>query len=793
VSRSTERARKAGLATLLSTRPDHVWPEGLIHHGARILLLATLAVLATVLFPPEAQLRVARYSVGMVADETVIARLPFSVPFGEVDLLRARQDARAAVPPTFDYRAAAADSTAARLERFFARLDEAAATDQAEGEVGRVLRQSSIEPTGSQTALLVVPANRDLLRRTALRAAREILPDGVADAGQLRDVGTDRVTVRSVTEAGDSERSVPRSEVLSARAFYDAAVDLLPASAAPDLQDLLRVILIQHLEFTYELNVPATELDRDQAARAVPTVQQSVLQGEAIVRANERITPAILEGLEAYQNELRVQGLLDEEGARLAPIAGATLLNLLLISVFGLLLLFFRREIYTNVRWVVLMAALVAVYLAAAAIVARSGWPVEALPVAFVALAVAVLWDARMAFVLAMVLAVLTGVQPGLAGVDVIVTTLVGGTAAAMSVRAVRRRAQTWIFIAIITGAYAAVILALALLYAREPGEALTALAAGGANAVLSAIVAMGFLPVFEWFTGVTTDQTLLEWADPNRDLLRRLSMEAPGTYAHTINVANLAESAANAIGANGLLCRVGLYYHDVGKMLKPHYFVENQPAGRNPHDRLKPDTSAAIVKEHVVEGLRLAREAKVPEIVAAFVSEHHGTQRIGFFYEKAQEEYGKENVDAEDFTYPGPRPRSRETAIAMLADSVESATRALQDPTPERIRSLIGSLIDGKIADGQMDDAPLTLSELAQIREQFVKVLGGVYHHRLDYPQTRHLTESPREEGSGSGGETGDDPGGGDGGASSGDGGTRVRSGDAPRAGTGGRQSEVE
>jgi cyclic-di-AMP phosphodiesterase PgpH len=748
MSRSTERVRKAGLPTLLSTPPQHAWPEGVIHHGVRLVLLVSLALFATALFPPEAQLRVARYSAGMVAGETVIARVPFSVPLGDTELARARQEARQAVPPTFDYRPEAADSTAARLTAFFDGLDTAAEGGAPTQLLARALRESSIEPTAAQVDLVAEDDTRALLRRTALRAAREILPEGVADGGQLRDVTTDRITVRTAAGERESERSVPRDQVLSARDFYDAAVDLLPAAAPPDVQDLLRVILIQHMEFSYELNVPATDLDRDQAARAVQMVRQSVLEGEAIVRANERITPAILESLEAYQNELRMQGLLDEEGARLAPVAGQTLLNLLLLGVFGLLLLLFRHEIYTNMRWVVLMAALVAVYLAAAAVVSRSGWPIEALPIAFVALAVAVLWDGRMALVLALVLAVFSGVQPGLQGVSVVVTTLMGGTAAAMSVRAVRRRAQTWIFIAIITGAYAAVILALSLVQAREPSLALAALAAGGANAVLSAIVAMGFLPVFEWFTGITTDQTLLEWADPNRDLLRRLSMEAPGTYAHTINVANLAEAAATAIGANGLLCRVGLYYHDVGKMIKPHYFVENQPDGRNPHDRLKPDTSAAIVKEHVVEGLRLAREAKVPDVVADFVSEHHGTQRIGFFYEKALEEYGAENIDVEDFTYPGPRPRSRETAIAMLADSVESATRALQDPTGERIRSLIDSIVDGKIADGQLDEAPLNLKEIARIKEQFAKVLGGVYHHRIDYPHTRHLTESPRENG---------------------------------------------
>ncbi|MGW8265577.1 MAG: HDIG domain-containing metalloprotein, partial [Longimicrobiales bacterium] len=285
-----------------------------------------------------------------------------------------------------------------------------------------------------------------------------------------------------------------------------------------------------------------------------------------------------------------------------------------------------------------------------------------------------------------------------------------------------------------------------ALIHHTEPGAALVSLLWAAGNATASAILAMGFMPVFEWMTGITTDQTLLEWADPNRPLLKRLSMEAGGTYAHTINVANLAEAAATAIGANGLLTRVGVYYHDVGKMLKPHFFVENQPGGRNPHDKLKPHTSAAIVREHVIEGERMARDAGVPAVVARFIPEHHGTQLIGFFYEKAREE-SDQALNDEEFRYPGPKPRSKETAISMLADSVESATRALKDPTPERVRELIRTIVEGKIRDGQLSDSPLTLKEIDQIQEQFAKVVGGMFHHRLDYPATKHLTVAQREE----------------------------------------------
>jgi putative nucleotidyltransferase with HDIG domain len=347
-----------------------------------------------------------------------------------------------------------------------------------------------------------------------------------------------------------------------------------------------------------------------------------------------------------------------------------------------------------------------------------------------------------MALILALVLGVLTGAQEPFGFFPILAVTIVGGSAAALSARAVRRRSQTWIFIALITLGYSLAIAAFGLLEHRDPATVLASLVYAGLNATISAILAMGFMPVFEWFTGITTDQTLLEWADPNRPLLKSLSLEASGTYAHTINVANLAEAAATAIGANGLLARVGVYYHDVGKMLKPQFFVENQPGGRNPHDKLKPHMSAEIVKEHVVEGERMARDEGVPDVVARFIPEHHGTQLIGFFYERAKEE-SEEEPDPADFRYPGPKPQSKETAISMLADSVESATRVLQDPSPERIRDLVKTIVDGKVADGQLSESPLTLREITLIQEQFSKAVAGMFHHRLDYPATRHLTES--------------------------------------------------
>ncbi|HSR43517.1 MAG TPA: HDIG domain-containing protein [Longimicrobiales bacterium] len=728
----------------LARPPRSAWPDGLVHHGARLLLLVVLAALLTVLFPPERQMEVGlgRYAEGMVADEDIMASVPFEVRKSPEDLEDERDEVRESQPPTFNYRPEASEDMEAGLQAFFARVDSATGGDDA--ALARVLEDQSISLTPQQRELLRDPETFRAIRDAAIQGARRILRQGVADAAQLDEYETPNITVRN---PDGSETSRDRSTVMTAPDFYDRVVAQLPASYSPDTQQILRLVLIQFTEPSLELNVGATTTAQDRAARAVREITGQVLEGQIIVRAGDPITEADVQELAAYEERLQAQGLLEDGELELTPLFGSWLMNALILGVFGMLLFFFRREIYANPRWVALITLLAVAFFGGSALVASYGLRYELLPVAFVTLVVAVLWDGRMALVLGMVLAVAVGAQPPFApeAVAVVVTTVLAGAAAALSVRVVRRRVQAWVFGALIAGAYALVILALTALGAKAGGEALPSLAYAGGNAFLSAILAMGFLPVFEWFAGITTDQTLLEWADPNRELLRRLSMEAPGTYAHTINVANLGESAAGAIGANGLLCRVGLYYHDVGKMLKPHYFVENQPEGRNPHDRLKPDTSAAIVKEHVTEGLRMAREAGVPEVVAAFIPEHHGNQRIGFFWEKAKEEYGEDALDPEDFRYPGPRPRSRETAIAMLADSVESATRALQDPTPERVRDLIHSIVDGKIADGQLDEAPLTLGEVGRIKDQFVKVLSGIYHHRIDYPQTKHLTDAPR------------------------------------------------
>src|SRR5579863_3986401 len=417
-------------------------------------------------------------------------------------------------------------------------------------------------------------------------------------------------------------------------------------------------------------------------------------------------------------------------------VAGAVLSNGLLIAVFGLTMMFYRPAVYRSSRAVTLIAVAFAVILAIAAAVARND-PArpELIPIALAAVLFSVLFDTRVSLFASVILATLVGLQAPYHGSSTLFLLLIVGAASAFSVRVIRRRDQAYYSILVTAGAYALAELGIGLA-AGTPAHAIWyAILVGGINSVVSVALALMLLPPLEEFTGIDTYLKLLEWSDLNRPLLRRLSVEAPGTFAHTMRIANLAEAACDAIGANGLLARVGAYYHDVGKIKKPEYFVENQPRGRNPHDKLKPATSAAIIRNHVREGLELAVENNLPAGVRSFISEHHGTAPITYFLEKSRERDGTTNPA--DFMYPGPIPQSAETAICMLGDGIEASAHVLHDPTPAKIRDVIDHIVRQRIDQGQLRDAPLTLRQLEVIKEQFARVLVGMYHHRIDYPPT--------------------------------------------------------
>ncbi|MBH25757.1 MAG: hypothetical protein CMH57_15225 [Myxococcales bacterium] len=275
----------------------------------------------------------------------------------------------------------------------------------------------------------------------------------------------------------------------------------------------------------------------------------------------------------------------------------------------------------------------------------------------------------------------------------------------------------------------------------------LVAVVVGFSSGLMSGVLVSALLPLIEWAFNYTTDIKLLELADLNHPALRELIEQAPGSYHHSVIVGNLCKEAAEAINANPLLARVGAYYHDIGKGKNPQYFAENQRQGRNPHDKLKPNMSALIIKAHVKDGLELARQHNLPREIEDFIAQHHGTTLIAYFYHRAKslEDPDIPEVDEKDYRYPGPKPQTRETAICLLADGIEAASRAMPDPTPDRLKGLVQKMINKAFADGQLDECDLTLKDLNAIAKAFIRVLMGMYHSRPQYPEDKRRKDDKR------------------------------------------------
>ena len=256
-------------------------------------------------------------------------------------------------------------------------------------------------------------------------------------------------------------------------------------------------------------------------------------------------------------------------------------------------------------------------------------------------------------------------------------------------------------------------------------------------NGIITIIITIGSLPLWENIFSILTPIRLLELSNPNQALLKRLLVEAPGTYHHSLMVGNLSEAAADKIDANSLLTRVGSYYHDIGKLYRPYYFMENQFSMSNPHDLLEPNESANIILAHVTEGLKIAKEYKLPKEIVEFIDQHHGRTSVAYFYYKAKEK--DDSVDIKDFRYKGRKPQSRETALVMLADSVEAAVRSIKEPSKESIEDMVNKVVKGKVNDGQLDESDITNKDVNTVINTFVNILIGIYHDRIEYPNTEN------------------------------------------------------
>ena len=455
----------------------------------------------------------------------------------------------------------------------------------------------------------------------------------------------------------------------------------------------------------------------------------TVQRDELIVARGQRVTASHVAALRALADQAH-------QPLRTADAWGLGLLTVL-ISVAGFLV--FRLadpRMGSHTRALGLLGLLILVTLGAAHAVLRAAWPIWGLPMAATSMALTLLLNPTAAIVATVVTGLLVGLMAG-QQLAVALGLIFGGVAGIVAVRGARKREHL-----LAAGAWSGAVQALAILavlVAEHTAwrEALWIAALGGAcSGAIAFVLTIALLPVLEKLFGFMTDITLLELSDLNHPLLKELSLKAPGTYHHSLIVATLAEAGCEAIGANGLLARVGCYFHDIGKMPKADYFVENQPVGHSRHDALSPSMSSLIILNHVKEGIELAQAHHLNPAIIDFIPGHHGTGLIYYFYRRAIEQVEDERLlKEESFRYPGPRPRTRETAVAMLADSSEAACRALPDHSAAKLTGVVRRMINNKFIDGQLNDCELTLRDLERIAEAFVRVLTGMYHSRVPYP----------------------------------------------------------
>jgi len=522
---------------------------------------------------------------------------------------------------------------------------------------------------------------------------------------------------------------IRESQLISVR----RRLDLLISSDVPETEATIITAI------TEDLVQPNTFIDEERTAAArkdardaVAPVMRTLAKNEVIVRQGERITPEAIEALQAL-------GL--QENANVWLDGLATFLMVLMLTAFlGFYLVKFHTPLLKNNQQLALITILLLLFLALARIVETDNLLLRyAIPLTALTLVTASLFDAHLAIIVTIFMGLITSYVSG-GSLEMFMYVFVAGFVVALTVE---QMAQVTVLLW--AGFYAtlsnvAVVLLFWLLAANfELTDLLPRLGGGILAGVLSAGVALLIFFAVGGLTDMVTYLQLLELSRPTHPLLTELLRRAPGTYHHSLLVSNLAEQAAERIGANAFLCRVGAYYHDVGKIMRPYFFTENTPpGGANLHEPLDPEASAKIIISHVTDGLKLAKKYRLPTVIQAFIAEHHGTDVVGYFYHKAIEEAGGDasKVDKSAFTYPGPKPQTKETAILMLADASEATVRSVQPQSSAEIDKIVRRTIQNRLDAGQFDDCNITMHELEQIRLAFIDMLQGVSHPRIKYPQ---------------------------------------------------------
>lgn len=731
------------------------------HTIYRAITFISFLLIIIIFLPENTYQPVANYTVGEPwrADD-LTAPFTFSLKKTEGELEEEREAIRDQTPPIFHLNRDASETVEEELDSFEEQLqpvldsylqwqrakeaEESSARNdsiQYKEEMGYVDfyldddAWNTILENHKSTYLEGEPVNTSLvsdIRNEVGVTINQLYNNGVIDVPK-EEIESDEIIIRNLEER--TERTVSKSSVRDRSEAFEFAESKFRETFEDEVthaaSELLKQVLIPNWIYSEE----DSEAFLEERLSDLSRTKGAITQDEVIIRRGDIVT-------EEQDNILRslaqARASTASEVERWLRFSGDVIIISLAAFVFFMYIRLYRRPIYDNpAMFLLVFLTLLIVCVASAFIYPFENVNNYIVPVAIAPIILTIIFDSRVGLLAIFTLAIITALIND-NSFEYAVATVVACSLGIFSVRDIKKRSQFFFTTPIVVfGSYLAIIGGFAL--ARYSGwdnftDDLFYLAI---NSVFI-LFTYPLILLFEKSFKITTDFTLLEMGDTNHPLLKELMNKAPGTFHHSLQVANLSESAASAIGANALLCRVGAMYHDIGKMVKPNYFIENQSEG-NEHDKLKAKMSALIIKAHVSDGVKKAKKYNLPEVIIDFIRTHHGTSLIRFFYDKAQTSSEKETeIPEEDFRYDGPIPFTKEQGILLLADGVEAASRSMKDPTYNKLENLINRMIDDHISDGQLSNCPLTFRHIKIIKESFLTILVGVYHSRVEYPEEK-------------------------------------------------------
>jgi len=689
-----------------------------------ILLIAITLVLSINIFPDKILLKE-----GQICSKDILS--PRDFEFIDLEATQnLREKASKSIKEVYDLNLANIESVEKQIDSLFLKIEE---------------YKEKIKESSQDANANIIEMNKRLTNDELNKMAKEINENlglyiseqVIENCLQLDNLSLEKIRVdikssmRKIMEQGIKEDDLENANKQLIREISEISIDHYDALIASEIANSL---LLPSLF----LNEEDTEKRRQEAIASVDDVIRTIQKGQIIIRKGEVATSediAILNALGLKNPKINISN-----------IVGILMITALCLLAFFFYLNFFYPDIYKNINELILLSLISIIIILLAKLASQvSGYLI---PMASASMLIAISFNPNIAILLTVLLSLLIGFFPG-GALNYILVSVISGIVAIYSIQKATQRSsltRAGLLIAVVN---IIAISALGLISNEGYYLILQDNLWGVLNGFLAVILTIGILPFLESYFDITTSFKLMELSNPNQPLLKKMIVEAPGTYHHSIVVGNLSETAAEEIEGNGLLARVGAIYHDIGKIKRPYFFTENQEAYRNIHDDMEPSLSALVIASHVKEGIELAKKNKLPKDIIDIIAQHHGTGLITYFFHRAVKENGSavDAVAEENYRYSGPKPQTKEAGIILLADSLEAATRSLTNPTATRIKTLVKEIIQKNLESGQLEECDLTLKDLDKIGDSFARILTGMFHTRVEYPDDDLIKKAKEEK----------------------------------------------